>query len=77
MATNHGIRNPKAVWNKATDRILIEEILSQCHKGKKLDNGFKTEVWQQILIDFNTRRDLEEAFNLRQIKNRATLVSHF
>jgi len=50
-------------------------MLAQCRKGKKLDHGFKRDVWNQILIDFNTRRDSEHDFNIRQIKNRATLVS--
>jgi len=64
MAINHGIRNPKAFWTKARDKILIEEMLAQCHKGKKLDNGFKSDVWNQILLDFNTRRDCDDDFNV-------------
>jgi len=34
-------RVSKAAWTKAADRSLIDEMLKQCERGKKLDNGFK------------------------------------
>ncbi|RPA96968.1 hypothetical protein L873DRAFT_1810463 [Choiromyces venosus 120613-1] len=43
----------KAVWIKYADQRLIDGMLSQCEKGKKLDNGFKKEVWQEIMEEFN------------------------
>ena len=65
---------PKAVWTKAADKKLIDEMLAQCQKGKKLDNGFKKEVWQEIMTEFNKGMN-DEVRSVKQLKNRANVVS--
>ncbi|RPA97877.1 hypothetical protein L873DRAFT_1808965, partial [Choiromyces venosus 120613-1] len=42
-----------AVWTKYPDQRLINRMLAQCEKGKKLDNGFKKELQQEIMEEFN------------------------
>ncbi|CUS14474.1 unnamed protein product [Tuber aestivum] len=66
-------RIPKAIWTKAADKKLIEEMLVQCQKGKKLDNRFKKEAWQEIMIEFNKEMG-DEIRSMKQLKNRANIM---
>jgi len=69
-------RVSKAAWTKVADCSLIDEMLKQCERGKKLDNGFKKEVWKEITDDFNQKRPGEDALLVTQVKNRANTVCH-
>ena len=42
-------------------------------KGKEINNGFKKEVWQEIMIRFNKEMG-DEARSVKQIKGRMTIV---
>lgn len=66
-------QTPKAVWTKTADKKLIEELLVQCQKGKKLDKGFKREVWKEIMMRFNKEMG-DEARSVKQIKGRISIV---
>lgn len=74
MLSSSKPKQPKALWTKIADKVLINELLNQCHKGKKIDNGFKGEAWQQIMIGFNQSRPDEDPLSVKQIKNRVGLV---
>ncbi|CUS15021.1 unnamed protein product [Tuber aestivum] len=63
------VRPSKAFWSKAADRVLIDEMLKQCRNGKKIDNGFKREVWNEITTNFNRIRAREDNLIVGQIKN--------
>ena len=56
------------------DKTLSNELLNQCHKGKKIDNEFKSQAGQQIMVDFNKYRSDEDPLAVRQINNRVGLV---
>jgi len=49
-------------------------MLVQCEKGNKLDNGFKKEVWQEIMEEFN-KGAIEEKKTVTQSKTRTNTVS--
>ena len=53
MSAKKTSRTPKAVWTKYADQRWIDGMAAQCEKGKKLDNGFKMEVWQEIMTEIN------------------------
>ena len=67
-------RAPKAVWTKYADQRLIDGMCAQSEKGKKLDNGFKREVWQEIMEEFN-KGVIEETKTVLQLKTRMHSVS--
>jgi len=67
-------RAHKAVWTKYADQRLIDGMRAQCEKGKKLDNGFKKEVWQEIMEEFN-KGVIEETKTVPQLKTRMHSVS--
>jgi len=46
-------------------------MLAQCQKGKKLDNHFKKEVWQEIMVEFTKKTSKEEVKTVKQLKTRA------
>ena len=56
------------------DRVLIDEMPKQCQIGKKLDNGFKKEVWNEIMKGFNRIRIGHDNLVVGQIKNCANVV---
>jgi len=64
----------KAVWSKYADQRLIDEMLAQCEKGKKLENGFKKEVWQEIMEEFN-KGAIEEKKTVPQLRTHTNTVS--
>ena len=49
-------------------------MLAQYKKGKKLDNRFKREVWQEIMEEFN-KGAIEEKKTIAQLKTRTNAVS--
>ena len=51
-------------------------MLAQCEKGKKLDNGFKAEVWREIMEEFN-KGAIEEKKTVQQLKTRMNSVRTF
>ncbi|RPA96262.1 hypothetical protein L873DRAFT_1243269 [Choiromyces venosus 120613-1] len=57
----------KAVWIKYDDRRLLDIIVTQCENGRKLNNGFKKEVWQDIIVKFNLSA-MEENKSAQQLK---------
>ena len=63
----------KAVWTKYADRKFIDEMLVQCRNGKKFDNGFKREVWQAIMVEFN-KGAIEETKTIQQLRTRYQTV---
>lgn len=67
MATMKTPGTHKAVWSKYADQRVIDEMLAQCEKGKKLENGFKKEVWQEIMEEFN-KGAIEENKTVPQLK---------
>ena len=42
------LQTPKAVWTKAADKKLIEEVLIQCQKGKKLTMDLKRRFGRKL-----------------------------
>ena len=48
-------------------------MLAQCEKGKKLDNGFKAEVWREIKKEFN-KEAIEKKKMVQQLKTRMNSV---
>ena len=74
MSTTKTLRAHKAVWSKYADQRLIDGMLAQCEKGNKLDNGFKKEVWQEIMEEFN-KGAIKETKTVAQLKTRTNTVS--
>jgi len=66
-------QTPKAVWTNDTDKELIAELPVQCQRGKKIDNRFKKEVWQEIIMRFNKKMG-NKVRSVKQIKGRITIV---
>jgi len=48
-------QTPKAVRTKAADKELNQEFPVECQKGKKIDNRFRKEVCQEIMMRFNKK----------------------
>ena len=51
-------------------------MLALCEKGKQLDNGFKAEVWREIMAGFN-KGAIEEKKTVQQLKTRMNSVRTF
>ena len=52
---SHGPITKKAwgkpvVWTPEMTRVMVREIVQQIHVGKRSDNGFKGEVWREIVV---------------------------
>ena len=48
-------RRTPVSWTPLMTEVLIGEVLNQIRVGKRLDNGFKAEVWKEVCREVKAR----------------------
>ncbi|CUS11188.1 unnamed protein product [Tuber aestivum] len=61
-------RKSKAVWDDNKDKTLLDELLKQCHLGRRAGNSFKPRAWNEVTMLFN--KVFSPELNVEQVKTR-------
>jgi hypothetical protein len=60
----------RIIWKDDMELCLIDGLLSAVENGKRSDNGFKKEVWNDVLLTMRTRFP-HGRFEIKQLKSKA------
>lgn len=73
-------RSPYFPWPPSEDKLLLELLVEQVHKGEKRDNAFTRDAWIEVVSKFNqvarTKKTKEHMVNRKKTWRRTySLVS--
>jgi len=66
-------KTKKASWDDTKDGFLVTQLVKMQRQGKRADNGFKRNNWEDIARRLNAH--FQVAYTHTQLKSRLILVS--
>ena len=72
LAIKDAQKKPRALWNDEKDGFLVTQLVKIQRKGKRADNSFKRDDWENITNRLNEH--FQVSYNRDQLKSRLILV---